>query len=223
MKHILFLVTIFSISSFSQQNITMDVGDFNSLTIYDGIKVELKKSETNSVEITGNNSASTIVKNKNGSLKIRLNLEKKFSGETNVVLNYKEISRITSHEGAYVFSKDTIAQHELNIKAHTGSKQDYIVNTTFLNTASATGSSIVLNGISKYHDVTAMSGSKVFAASLLNEETTATSSTGAVVDLSAVKEIEATVKAGGIINIHTKTEKIIKKVVFGGSVNLLYE
>ena len=44
MKHILFLATIFSISSFSQQNITMDVGDFNSLTIYDGIKVELKKS-----------------------------------------------------------------------------------------------------------------------------------------------------------------------------------
>ena len=223
MKHILFLATIFSISSFSQQNITMDVGDFNSLTIYDGIKVELKKSETNSVEITGNNSASTIVKNKNGSLKIRLNLEKKFSGETNVVLNYKEISRITSHEGAYVFSKDTIAQHELNIKAHTGSKQDYIINTAFLNTTSATGSSIVLKGSSKYHDVTAMSGSKVFAASLLNEETTATSSTGAVIDLSAVKEIEATVKAGGIINIHTKTEKIIKKVVFGGSVNLLYE
>ena len=223
MKHTLFLAIIFSISSFSQQNITMDVGDFNSLTIYDGIKVELKKSETNSVEITGNNSASTIVKNKNGSLKIRLNLEKKFSGETNVVLNYKEISRITSHEGAYVFSKDTIAQHELNIKAHTGSKQDYIINTTFLNTTSATGSSIVLKGSSKYHDVTAMSGSKVFAVSLLNEETTATSSTGAVIDLSAVKEIEATVKAGGTINIHTKTEKIIKKVVFGGSVNLLYE
>lgn len=223
MKHILFLATIFSISSFSQQNITMDVGDFNSLTIYDGIKVELKKSQTNSVEITGNNSASTIVKNKNGSLKIRLNLEKKFSGETNVVLNYKDLYRITTHEGAYVFSKDTIAQHELNIKAHTGSKQDYIINTTFLNTTSATGSSIVLNGSSKYHDVTAMSGSKVFAVSLLNEETTATSSTGAVIDLSAVKEIEATVKAGGIINIHTKTEKIIKKVIFGGSVNLLYE
>ena len=223
MKHILFLATIFSISSFSQQNITMDVGDFNSLTIYDGIKVELKKSETNSVEITGNNSASTIVKNKNGSLKIRLNLEKKFSGETNVILNYKEISRVTSHEGAYVFSKDTITQHELNIKAHTGSKQDYIINTTFLNTTSSTGSSIVLNGSSKYHDVTAMSGSKVFAVSLLNEETTGTSSTGAVIDLAAVKEIEATVKAGGIINIHTKTEKIIKKVVFGGSVNLLYE
>ena len=223
MKHILFLATIFSISSFSQQNITMDVGDFNSLTIYDGIKVELKKSETNSVEITGNNSASTIVKNKNGSLKIRLNLEKKFSGETNVVLNYREISRITSHEGAYIFSKDTITQHELNIKAHTGSKQDYIINTIFLNTTSATGSSIVLNGSSKYHDVTAMSGSKVFAVSLLNEETTGTSSTGAVIDLSAVKEIEATVKAGGVINIHTKTEKIIKKVVFGGSVNLLYE
>ena len=223
MKQILFLATIFSISSFSQQNITMDVGDFNSLTIYDGIKVELKKSQTNSVEITGNNSASTIVKNKNGSLKIRLNLEKKFSGETNVVLNYKDLYRITTHEGAYVFSKDTIAQHELNIKAHTGSKQDYIINTTFLNTTSATGSSIVLNGSSKYHDVTAMSGSKVFAVSLLNEETTATSSTGAVIDLSAVKEIEATVKAGGIINIHTKTEKIIKKVIFGGSVNLLYE
>ena len=63
----------------------------------------------------------------------------------------------------------------------------------------------------------------MFAVSLLNEETTATSSTGAVVDLAVVKEIEATVKAGGIINIHTKTEKIIKKVVFGGSVNLLYE
>ena len=114
-------------------------------------------------------------------------------------------------------------RQELNIKAHTGSKQDYIINTTFLNTTSSTGSSIVLNGSSKYHDVTAMSGSKVFAVSLLNEETTGTSSTGAVIDLAAVKEIEATVKAGGIINIHTKTEKIIKKVVFGGSVNLLYE
>ena len=90
MKKITYILLLFTIPIFSQVKIDRDLGDFSKVAVYDGINLELVKSEENKVEISGKNTSFVVVKNKNGDLKIRLNLERRFSGDrTKVKLYYK--------------------------------------------------------------------------------------------------------------------------------------
>ena len=122
MKHIVIIFLLGTFTFLGQSQIDRDLGEFSKVAVYDGINLELVKSEENKVEITGKNTNFVVVKNKNGDLKIRLNLERRFSGDkTKVTLFYKTLYNIISHEGSNVFSKDTMKQADLNLKANTGS------------------------------------------------------------------------------------------------------
>ena len=113
-----FIITLLMIPSLlvSQEEINRNLGEFTKLSIYDGINVELIKSDENKVEASGENTRFVVVKNKNGNLKIRLNVQKRFSGDrTMVKLYYKNIYSFIAHEGSNIFSKDTIKQADLKI------------------------------------------------------------------------------------------------------------
>lgn len=224
MKQTIFIFLIGSISLFSQVKIDRDLGSFSKVAVYDGINLELVKSEENKVEITGKNTNFVVVKNKNGDLKIRLNLEKRFSGDrTKVTLFYNTLYNIISHEGSNVFSKDTIKQADLNVKANTGSTQNLLVALNTLNTTAATGANINISGEADYHDGSVSTGAEINAQKLKTIETYASSTTGGVLNVSVIKELEANSKLGGIINVHDKTDKITESISIGGVVNYIYE
>ena len=224
MKHTIYILLFFTIPVLSQVNINRDLGDFSKVAVYDGINLELVKSEENKVEITGKNTSFVVVKNKNGDLKIRLNLERRFSGDrTKVTLYYKTLYNIISHEGSNVFSKDTLKQSDLNVKANSGSTQNFLINLNTLNTTAATGANINLSGKAEYHDTTASTGGEINAEKLTTTETYASSTTGGVLNVSASKELEANSKFGGIINVHEKTDKITESISVGGIVNYIYD
>ena len=224
MKHIIYILLLFTIPVISQVKIDRDLGDFSKVAGYDGINLELVKSDENKVEITGKNTSFVVVKNKNGDLKIRLNLERRFSGDrTKVTLYYKSLYNIISHEGSNIFSKDTLKQADLNIKANSGSTQNFLVNLNTLNTVAATGANINISGKVEYHDSTVSTGAEINAEKLRTTETYATSTTGGVLNVSANKELEANSKLGGIINVHEKTDKITESISVGGVVNYLYD
>ena len=165
-----------------------------------------------------------VVKNKNGDLKIRLNLERRFSGDrTKVTLYYETLYNIISHEGSNIFSKDTLKQADLNIKANSGSTQNFLINLNTLNTVAATGANINISGKVEYHDTTVSTGAEINAEKLRTTETYATSTTGGLLNVSATKELEANSKLGGIINVHEKTDKITESISGGGVVNYLYD
>ena len=224
MRKIIYLIVFVSLSAFSQGNTDRDLGDFSDVSVYDGINLEIVKSDANRVEIRGNNTKFVVVKNKNGDLKIRLNLEKRFSGDrTKVTLFYKTLYSLTSHEGANVFSKDTLKQADLNLKASTGSRQNLTLDLNTLGTIAATGASIILSGDVEYHDTSASTGAEINAVKLMTTETYANATTGGVLEITTSKDLEASSKVGGIINVHSKTEKITEKIAMGGTVNYLYE
>ena len=77
MKKITYIILFVVTSVFSQGKIERDLGEFSKLAVYDGINLEIIKDSENKVKITGKNTQYVVVKNKNGDLKIRLNLEKK--------------------------------------------------------------------------------------------------------------------------------------------------
>lgn len=224
MKNTIYILLLFTIPTLSQIKIDRDLGEFSKVAVYDGINLELVKSQENKVEITGKNTSFVVVKNKNGDLKIRLNLERRFSGDrTKVKLFYKTIYNIISHEGSNVFSKDTIKQADLNIKANTGSTQNMLINLNTFNTIATTGANINVSGRAEYHDSSVSTGAEINAEKLMTTETYASATTGGVLNVSAIKELEANSKLGGIINVHEQTDKITETISVGGVVNYLYD
>ena len=200
------------------------IGDFQKLSVYDGINVELIKSDTNRVEINGKNTAYIVVKNKNGDLKIRLSVERRFSGNrTKVSVFYKSLYSIISHEGANIFSKDTINQADLNLKANSGSRQNMIVKLNTLQATATAGAKINIKGLAKYQELSATTGAEIMVSKVQNEEANVVSTTGALIDVSTTKDLKVNSKIGGIINVHTKTDKITEKISVGGAVNYLYD
>ena len=223
MKHIVIIFLLGTFTFLGQSKIDRNLGDFSKVAVYDGINLELIKSDENKVEITGKNTNFVVVKNKNGDLKIRLNLERRFSGDkTKVSLFYKTLYNIISHEGSNVFSKDTIKQADLNVKANTGSTLNFIVALNTLNTTSTTGSTVNLSGNAEYHDCSTSTGAEIDAEKLTTTETYATCTTGGLIEVSATKELEANSKLGGIINVYEKTDKIVESISLGRVVNYIY-
>ena len=224
MKKIIYLIALVVFSNLLSAQTERKIGDFQKLSVYDGINVELIKSDTNKVEITGKNTAYIVVKNKNGDLKIRLSVERRFSGNrTKVSVFYKSLYSIISHEGANVFSKDTINQADLNLKANSGSRQNMILKLNTLQATATAGAKINIKGIAKYQELSATTGAEIMASKVENQEANAVSTTGALIDVATTKDLKVNSKIGGIINVHTKTDKITEKISVGGAVNYLYE
>ena len=224
MKKIIYILALAILPNLLSAQTERKIGDFQKLSVYDGINVELIKSDTNKVEITGKNTAYIVVKNKNGDLKIRLSVERRFSGNrTKVSVFYKSLYSIISHEGANIFSKDTINQADLNLKANSGSRQNMILKLNTLQATATAGAKINIKGIAKYQELSATTGAEIMASKVENQETNAVSTTGALIDVATTKDLKVNSKIGGIINVHTKTDKITEKISVGGAVNYLYE
>jgi hypothetical protein len=98
-----------------------------------------------------------------------------------------------------------------------------IVKLNTLEATAAAGAKINISGEAKYQNFSAATGAEIFASKLANEEANVVSTTGALIDVSSTKDLELNSKIGGIINVHTKTDKIIEKISVGGTVNYLYE
>ncbi len=224
MKKIICILALVVLPNLLSAQTERKIGDFQKLSVYDGINVELIKSDTNRVEINGKNTAYIVVKNKNGDLKIRLSVERRFSGNrTKVSVFYKSLYSIISHEGANVFSKDTINQADLNLKANSGSRQNMIVKLNTLQATATAGAKINIKGLAKYQELSATTGADIMVSKVENEEANVVSTTGALIDVSTTKDLKVNSKIGGIINVHTKTDKITEKISVGGAVNYLYD
>ena len=223
MKRLILTLLIIPSLLVSQEEINRNLGEFTKLSIYDGINVELIKSGENKVEASGENTRFVVVKNKNGNLKIRLNVQKRFSGDrTMVKLYYKNLYSFIAHEGSNLFSKDTIKQADLKIKGHTGSRIDIPVELNSISVTSTAGAKITLRGSSTYLEASSATGSEINARNMVIMDGEVSALSGSMVDVRAETSLEAIARIGGVINIHSKTERITEKVSLGGSVIYLY-
>ena len=187
---ILILALILTQCVFSQNENSRKIGDFTILKVYDLINIELVRAEENYAQITGQHSNNVVVKNKNGELKIRMGIERRFRGaNTKVKIFYNNIDKIYVHEGAFVFSKDTISQTALYVKADEGAKVSLDVSMTDLSTNTASGAIIDVAGNVNLHRAKVNTGGELQAEKLVTEETEVFLTTGAVADVFAKEEL----------------------------------
>jgi len=220
MKYIIaFLVVCNTLSTVAQNSIKKTVGEFSELKVYDLIEVELIKSETDKVIISGKNKNDVVVNNKNGTLKIKMKLEEAFDGSnTKVKLYYTNIDVIDANEGAKIYSNDEIEQFEIDLNAQEGAEIKVKVNVKYLNIRAVTGGDIFASGNATQQDVSIYTGGDYRGETLKTDHTEVSIRAAGEAHVYANKTVTAKVRAGGDIYIYGTPNQVNESRVLGGRI-----
>jgi len=221
-KTILFTFLLFVLHSISGQDekVTIDVGVFKEIKAFDGLAVNLIKSKENKAVVTGTDTGRVSIVNNDGVLKLRMKLDKIFSGyRTFVDVYYSgEIVIIDVNEDARINSEGTIKQDVLELKAQEGGELSINAQVEQLLIKTVTGGVIETFGVANLQDVAINTGGIYEGKNLKTKFTTVNVNAGSRAEIYATDYVKATVKAGGEVLVYGDPAKMEEKTVFGGTV-----
>jgi hypothetical protein len=220
MKEILLGLFILAFQiSFSQNS--RNVGDFNSLKVYDKITVEIVHSDENRVEISDRADEIQVV-NKNGELKIKMSPTNFMSGDNvNVTVFYKSLDDIQASQGSTISSNEVIESKMLSLTSNEGSKINLEINAERLNVKANSGGILNISGKANSQDIVVNSAGKFYGKEIDSEVATVSANAGGTAELNTTQSISATLRAGGVITVYgNPSERKVQKV-FGGKIDFL--
>lgn len=207
---------------FAQRIVEKEMGGFNEIKVYDLIEVNLIKSDENKVLIKGDNVDDINLVNKNGVLKIKMELDKIFHGEdTFVEVYYTNIDLIDGNEGARITSNETIEQNTIELKTQEGAQIKVGLSVDYVKVRAVTGGIIDASGIAKNQEVVLNTGG-VFEGRDLRTETTKVKITAAgEAEVYASERVDINIKAGGDVAVYGNPEHVNKNTFAGGRVRIV--
>ena len=219
MKHIALLILSFSALFNAQAQVEKKLGEFHELKVYDLIDVQLVKSDENRIVLTGNNTQDVVIVNKNGVLKIRMNIEKSFDGnKTKATLYYTNIDVIDANEGSSIYSDDLIKQFDFKLNAQEGGIIKVNLETTYLDAKSVTGGIIETKGTVKKQNIKMNTGGIYKGENLKTEETEVTIVAAGEAYVNASKLMDIKIRVGGDVYIYGNPEKVNESKAIGGRI-----
>lgn len=223
MKKLLFFLLCFSFTILSKGQdgkITMELQSFREVKGFDGISIELIQSDENKAEITGANTTKVAIVNNKGVLKIRMKIDKIFSGYRTFVKLYhtENLKVIDVNEDALIYSDDVMVQDVLDIRAQESGELQLNCQTEQLLAKAVTGGDITLKGFTDNQDIIINTGGSFSGNEFKSKFTTISVNAGGNASIYATKYVKADVKAGGTVKVYGDPEKMDEKTVFGGKV-----
>ena len=219
MKKVLFIITILITNLvISQTTITKVIGDFTEIKVYNGINLELIKSEEQKVEISGEKAEKVKVKNNGKILKLTLKFpDLSADGKVDIKLYYnKEIKVIDGNEGSTITGKE-IEQQQIEIKAQERAFINLVIKTKHLKVKSSSGGIVKLTGTAKNQDVDLdLYGIYHGYALEVSNLTSIRAGSGSKAEVSAGETLDAKVSFGGSIFYKGNPEVVKDKKVIGG-------
>jgi len=223
MKNILFLILLLSTQFIEAQKekITQELVKFTQIKAFDGLSINLIKSNVNKAIIHGVNTKNVTINNNNGLLKLKMEFTKIFSGyRTFIDLHYtEELTVIDVNEDARVTSDNVINQDVIELKTQEGGEIIVNVQVQQLLIKSIIGGVITTQGFSHNQDVIVNTGGTYLGKAFKTKFTTVSVNTGSKAEIYATNYVKATAKAGGEVSIYGNPSKIDEKTIFGGKVN----
>jgi hypothetical protein len=220
MKNLVIICLFLFSTVYSQDQITKKLGDFHTLKVFNGLKVELVHAATPKIEILGSRPDVISVKNSNGILKIRVDILEGFRNENvNVIVYYKNVIHILdANEGALITSEKAIKQNQLEIKVQEGARAILPINTKFVAIKAVSGGVVELRGKSENQQVEASTGAMYHGFELESKEAQVVSATGARVEVNAADMLDAKVRLKGLIYYKGNPETLYTKKTVGGTI-----
>ncbi len=216
----IFLVSVAFPLSAQGDNITRELQAFREIKAFDGISVKLIQSNENKAVITGANTNKVAIVNNDGVLKIRMEIDKIFSGyRTFVELYYAQpLIVVDVNEDARITSEGVFEQEVLEVKAQEGGEAKIQARVEQLLIKCVTGGVIEATGSSSNQDVQINTGGQYYGKSFTTEFSTVNVNAGSKAEIHATKYVKATVKAGGQVLVYGDPAKMDEKTVFGGKI-----
>lgn len=218
----IYIVLLFgwSVTSAQEEVVTVQLDDFTEVKVFDGLSVNLIASTENKAVIKGANTLKVAIVNNGGVLKVRMEIDKLFSGyRTFVDLHYAQpLVVIDVNEDARISSKELIKQDVLELKAQEGG--EIIVNAEVeqMLIKSVSGGVIKTTGGSDNQDVAINTGGSYEGKDFKTKFTTVNVNAGSSAEIYATSYVKATVKAGGEVLVYGDPSKMDEKTVFGGKI-----
>lgn len=215
----LFLLATFIVFG---QKTTIDLESFDELKVYDQINVTLVKSSKNEAIITGDETDDVSIVNKDGRLKIRMEIDDILEGNQTYVTLYhtEDLGLIDVNEGAEISSEESQNSKFLTLRAQEGGKLNLEVNSRNLDSKSVTGGKIEISGTTTNQDVMVRTGGEYHAKNLNSNQADVTIFAGGKAFITASEFVEAQVTAGGNIEVFGNPEKIEKDDTLGGTITV---
>ncbi len=220
MKKLALLLILSCSILFAQEPITKNLGDFNTIKIYNGLTVELQKAAKSKIEISGSKSDQVSIKNSNGILKIRLKFPEGFTAEdVKIKLYYNSnIDVLDANEGAKIISDETINQQHLEVKVQEGANIELPIEIKHLVVKAVSGGIIRLTGATQNQTIEATTGAIYNAFDLQSTQTIVTAASGARVEVKTSEVLDAKVRFGGSIFYKGTPEVLKTKKIIGGTI-----
>lgn len=202
----------------SSQTITKKLGLFTTIKVYNGIDLELIKSNETKIIITGEKAEKVNLKNKNNTLKVSLRFpETTADGKVKITLYYESLLEvIDANEGAIITGRG-IKQPQIEIKAQEGAFINMVVNVKHLKVKSSSGAVIKLSGTTKNQTVDANLGGMYHGYKLIvSDFNYIRAGSGSKVEIQSGETLDAKVSFGGSIFYKGTPEVFKDKKVIGG-------
>ncbi len=213
-------ICFMQILSAQENEITKNLSSFSEIKVFDGISLKLIKSGENKAVISGANTDKVAVVNNNGVLKIRMQINKMFSGYRTFVNLYHsgKLKVIDVNEDARISSEETVVQDILELKAQEGGEIELNCQLDQLLVKSVSGGEITTSGFAKNQDVIINTGGSYQGKTFKTDYTTIDVSAGGNAEIYATDYVKANVKGGGEVLVYGDPAKMDEKKVFGGKI-----
>lgn len=194
---------------------------FNQVKVYDGISLSLIRGPENRALISGAHTDKVALVNQDGVLKIRMEIDKIFSGYRTFVELYhsEDLLVIDVNEDARIGSDETYVQKVLELKAQEGGEVEINCQVEQLLVKAVSGGKVFAGGFSENQDVIINTGGAYFGKTFKTKLTTISVNAGGNAEIYATDYVKANVKAGGEIDVYGNPLKMDEKTLFGGKVN----
>ncbi len=219
MRLVLFMLCICG-NLLAQERISRELQAFREVKVYDGLSVELVPAKRNEAVITGANTAKVALVEQDGTLKIRMEIDKLFSGyRTKVTLFYKgDLTLIDVNEDALITSGKKIRQQVLDLRAQEGGELRIEADVEQLLVKSVTGGRVTASGSAYTQDIAINTGGIYQGKDFNTKFSTVNVNAGSLAEIFATDYVKATVKAGGEVRVYGNPAKMEEKTVFGGKI-----
>lgn len=207
-----------------ETTVTKNLQKFTEVKGFDGLSINLIKGKENKAVITGANTDKVAIVNNDGVLKIRMEIDKIFSGYRTYVDLYhtEELVVIDVNEDARISSDGTYVQEILELKAQEGGELEINCQVDQLLIKAVSGGKILTGGFSNTQDVIINTGGIYTGKTFKTKFTTISVNAGGSAEIYATDYVKANVKAGGEVLVYGDPKKMDEQTLFGGKVKRVH-
>lgn len=220
MKKILtFCFIVTTLTAFSQHIVDKEVGDFNEIKVFDLIEVNLIQSDENRIKIKGEHAYDIKFVNKDGVLKLRMQLERKFSGEDTLIeVFYTNLDVVDSNEGARIIFNETVEKDRIELKAQEGGLIRIGMDVQHVDVRAVTGGIVEASGLAKNQVIVLNTGGIFEGRELKTKIASVKVTAGGEAQIHASDKLDINVKAGGDVSVYGNPKDVSKKTMAGGRI-----